>query len=74
MKPINEKEFTTCKASIIPEPLGVVGRAGTCLAALGRVFRQRYDTDRLPARLRRDAGMDELDIERNRLAKAPLIR
>jgi hypothetical protein len=74
MTAINEKEFATRKASITPEPLGIVGLAGICLAALDCVFRRRYDIDRLPARLRRDAGMDELEIERNRLAKAPLIR
>jgi hypothetical protein len=74
MKPINENEFEIWNAPIIGEHLGIVLRAKTGLAALGGIFRLRYDMEGLPARLRRDAGMDELDIERKRLARAPLIR
>ena len=74
MKPINENEFETCYAPIVGEHIGIGWRAKMGLSALSRVFWLRYDTERLPARLRRDAGMDELDIERKRLAKAPLIR
>ena len=74
MKPINEQEFEICEAPSIRESVGVVARAKTGLAEISRVFRLRYDTDRLTGRLRRDAGMDELDIERNQLAKAPLFR
>jgi hypothetical protein len=74
MKPVNENKFETCNAPIIGEHLGIVWRAKAGLAAFSQLFCQRYDAHRLPARLRRDAGMDELDTERNRLAKAPLIR
>ena len=74
MKPINEREFAVYEAPVTGEPLRVLARAWRRLAALGGVFRIRDDPDRLPARLRRDAGLDELEIERRCIARAPLIR
>jgi hypothetical protein len=74
MKPINEREFAVYETPVTGEHLRVLARATRGLAALSGVFRIRDDPDRLPARLRRDAGLDELDIERRRIATAPLIR
>jgi len=74
MKPINEREFEVCEAPVIREHLRVVARAKKGVAALSGAFRIHDDPDRLPARLRRDAGIDELAIERRRVARAPLIR
>jgi len=74
MKPIDEREFAVCEAAFTPEHLRVVARAKKALASLSGVFRTRDDPVRLPARLRRDAGLDELDIERRRFGRAPLIR
>ena len=74
MKPINENEFEVYETTIIREPVGAATHMKTGLAVLSRIFRLRYDKGRLPARLIRDAGMDELEIEQSRLAKATLIR
>lgn len=74
MKPINEIEFEVYEKTIIRETDGATTHMKPGLAVLSRIFRLRYDKDRLPARLIRDAGMDELEIERSRLAKATMIR
>ena len=74
MQPIKVQEFEVCETSIIRAHGGVEALAEWTVAAIKRVFRMHNDPDRLPARLRRDAGMDELAIERRRIARAPLIR
>jgi hypothetical protein len=74
MKLIDEGEFQICDAPGIRENARVNALAKRVLAAFGFVFRIREDADRLSGRLRRDAGMDELVLERKRIAKAPLIR
>ncbi len=77
MKPIDEIEFKVHEATIIREQVSVASftiLTKPALAVLSDIFRLRYDMSRLPARLIRDAGMDELEIERSRLAKASLIR
>jgi hypothetical protein len=43
-------------------------------ARLRRVFAQRIDYERMPERLRRDAGLDADVIARSAARKAPLIR
>ena len=77
MKPINENEFEVYETTIIREPVGAATLTKLTkrgLTALSCIFRLGYDRGRLPARLIRDAGMDELEIERSHLAKATLIR
>jgi hypothetical protein len=74
MRPIIEREFQTCEAPVIRNHLRVQNCAKRCFAAIQSIFQIRDALDRLPPRLRRDAGLDELDIERKRIARAPLIR
>ena len=74
MKVINRAEFEVGNAPIFRAHVGVVALTTAGLAKFRGIFRQSYETDRLPARLLRDAGIDELEIERRRLASAPLIR
>ena len=42
--------------------------------ALEGLFQPHPDPGRLNARLRRDVGMDELELERDSVVKAPWIR
>ncbi len=44
------------------------------LEALKALFRPQFDPTGLSARLRRDAGIDECELERTKAANAPLIR
>lgn len=44
------------------------------LMALKQLFEPQPDLSRLSPRLRRDAGIDELKLERSTIARAPLIR
>lgn len=74
MKTINERGFEICQAPTIWHHLRITYHAERYLAAIKGDFQNRDAPDRLPPRLRRDARVDELDIERRRIAKAPLIR
>ena len=74
MKVINHTEFEVGEAPILRARAGVVAFAKAGIAKLSGLFRKSYQIDRLPARLLRDAGIDDLEIERRRLANAPLIR
>ena len=74
MKPVNEKEFEIGKAQIAKMHSGPTILVKKYLTALKPLFQKRNDPSRLTARLRRDAGIDELDLERKKLARAPLIR
>lgn len=74
MKPISEREFDVSEAPEIRTRSGADGRAKRGLAAILRIFRERGDPDRLPGRLRLDAGVDEAGVEWRRIANAPLIR
>lgn len=74
MKPINENEFEIRKAQVARKHLGLFSVLKNCSVAIYSLFQTGNDPTRLTARLRRDAGIDELEIERKRLVKAPLIR
>ncbi|MCV2869682.1 hypothetical protein OEW28_13690 [Defluviimonas sp. WL0002] len=74
MKPVNLQELQICDAPFAQQKMGFVERVKASLAVINRTVRPRHGTDRLPARLRRDAGLDELELERTRMAKSPLIR
>ncbi len=74
MKPIDESEFEICEAPVVRQQTGINASARRCLATLYSVFQVRDAPERLPLWLRQDAGLDELDIERRRIARAPLIR
>ena len=63
-----------------PLPLPRDGRFPNVLSlqsvmkALGSLFRPGADPIHLNRHLRRDAGVDELELERRRVLRAPLIR
>jgi hypothetical protein len=48
--------------------------ARICVKVARYVFQPRYDPSHLSQHLRRDAGIDELELERETIARAPLIR
>ena len=74
MKPINEKEFEMRESQVAQQHLGRFSLLEKCLAAINPSFEARNDPSRLTARQRRDAGIDELEIGRKKVARAPLIR
>lgn len=74
MKAIKEQEFGSCEVPVRPKTVDLNVLANMSLKALNALFGDRDISERLPLRLRQDAGMDELDIERRRVARAPLIR
>ncbi|MCG6903450.1 MAG: hypothetical protein LJE68_12290 [Rhodobacter sp.] len=74
MKPIDNRDFE------LPETLSARGKfksiryVGALLSSIIWPFGPRPDLNRLNTRLLRDAGLDEHELERARLARAPLIR
>ena len=74
MKPINEREFEVIKVPEVSEFQDMKAGVKQALVTLKGFLQVRDTKERLPVRLRRDAGMDELDVECTRIAKAPLIR
>lgn len=74
MKHIDEKEFEAREVQVEQNHLGLIARAVRYLAALTPLTKPDDDLGLLSARLRRDAGIDELEIERKRVIRAPLIR
>lgn len=74
MKHIDEKEFETREVQVAQNHLGVFARAEKYLTTLAQLIKPDNDLGLLSARLRRDAGIDELEIERKRVIRAPLIR
>ena len=58
----------------MPERVEILAAVRASLGALARNSRLHDDIDRLPVHLRRDAGLDELEIERGQAARVPLIR
>jgi hypothetical protein len=74
MKVIHHTEFEVDKAAGFKASIGVVAHTKEGLAKIKGLFRQSDEIDRLPARLLRDAAIDELEIERRRLANASMIR
>lgn len=74
MQPIDQQDFEVCGAPTIREHGGINDIVKRCLAALHIVIRSFDTPDQPSARLCRDAGLNELDIERERIAKSPLIR
>jgi hypothetical protein len=60
-----------------PTPLSSSGpseRVEGYLKRLAQIFRPRHDSGILSERLRRDAGINEIDFEVAKAARAPLIR
>ncbi len=74
MKHVVENEFAFHDMQVAPGQIARPDRMARFLNALKPLFADRNDPTRLAVRLRRDAGFDELDIERKKLMRAPLIR
>jgi hypothetical protein len=74
MKPITNNEFEAREEQAFRVHPDLLAWAGKYLNTLKQLCQPRYDFDLLAPRLRRDAGIDELEIERRKVAKAPLIR
>ncbi|MFD1196294.1 hypothetical protein ACFQ3C_16610 [Seohaeicola saemankumensis] len=74
MQSIDQRDFEVCRARAIRAHAGINDVVNRCLTALHIVI-QFFDTPhQISPRLCRDAGLNELDIERDRIAKSPLIR
>ena len=74
MNSFDELRLEITETPALQRSLSFLERGNRCLKALKRLFRQRFDFNSLSVRLRRDAGIDEQDLERAKVAKAPLIR
>lgn len=74
MKPANVGVFEVFEAPDVRADSGIGGRAKKALAAIKSFLAVRNIPDHLPARLRRDAGIDELELECRRIVRAPIIR
>ena len=74
MRPIDETEFEIREALVAQKHPGLFARAENYLSALKLLLQPPSDLGHLTARLRRDAGIDELEVERKEVAGAPLIR
>ena len=74
MKPINVIEFEMNEAQVAQKHSGLFSLVKKCFATINQLIESRNDPTHLTARLLRDAGIDELEIERRKVARAPLIR
>jgi uncharacterized protein YjiS (DUF1127 family) len=74
MKPIDKQEFEFPQARSKPRELTFFAQLRRLRRAFKWPFQPRYDLTRLNARLCRDAGINECDLERAKFAKSPLIR
>ena len=74
MKPINENEFEIREPQVAGKTVGLLSALKYFSAAICTLFQTSNDATRVSARLRRDAGIDEREIEKKQLARAPLIR
>jgi uncharacterized protein YjiS (DUF1127 family) len=74
MKPTDKHEFETLVVPVAHNNFTFSVCVRKSLKTLIQPFRLRYDLNRLNARLRRDAGINEHELERTRLIRAPLIR
>ncbi len=74
MDHIDENKFEAVELTVLQSnfTFSVFGRGS--LKALKRLFQPYLDLNRLNGRLRRDAGLDEHEIERAVVTRAPLIR
>ena len=66
MKPINEIDFERTNARAAKRQVDLFSLIKRYLATINPLFETSDDPTLLPARLRRDAGIDELKIERKR--------
>ncbi len=74
MNYIDERKLEALKAPVSQSNFTFSEFGVRCLIAIERFFQPRFDLNCLNARLRRDAGIDEHDLERAAVTRAPLIR
>ncbi|WP_299668717.1 hypothetical protein [uncultured Ruegeria sp.] len=74
MKPIDKNEFEIHEAKVAPKHFGRFDLKTKLLGILKPSIQTGRDPVHLTRRLLRDAGIDELDIERKKLMRASLIR
>lgn len=75
MKPIDNRDFELLETLSPSKKFFVNNLCPRCfLRTIKRPFQQCPDLNHLNARLLRDAGVDEHELERVRSIRAPLIR
>lgn len=74
MKPLQHNDAILTAAPITLDSTGLSARLQRNLDILKSAFRPRYGSERINARLIRDAGIDELECELSSCLNAPLIR
>ena len=74
MKPTNQRELEVFKVPEVSKFWCNKALVKQAVVALNSFLQVHDTTEQLSVRLRRDAGIDELDVECICHAKAPLIR
>ena len=74
MSYVNERELEDCTRAASPISAFRKRLRYLVRKILRSDYVHRNDTLHLNARLRRDAGIDEIELERKKLEQAPLIR
>ncbi|MGI9351770.1 MAG: hypothetical protein ACR2O3_09425 [Rhizobiaceae bacterium] len=74
MKTHSNHKFEILDSPLAGINLNIVEQIHKHLKELKRLFRSRHDLNYLNPHLRRDAGIDELELERQKIAASPLIR
>jgi hypothetical protein len=74
MKPIDNRDFELLETLSPSKNFSLIIYAHAFLRTIKRPFQLCPDLNHLNARLLRDAGVDEHELERVRLIRAPLIR
>ena len=74
MKHADEREFDAMAAPAAVRNARLFAMVGKFVEGAKRRFAPSFDPSQLNARLRRDAGIDEIEVERRKAVLAPLIR
>lgn len=67
-------KFEVLETSDKRDNVALSARSRRALKAFKRFFEPQPDLNHLNVRLRNDAGLDEHELERSTIARAPLIR
>lgn len=67
-------EFKSQSDRVVPGALGRAGRFEKLRSFLRDMFKPQFDPTRLTPAQRRDAGIDQVDVERFEALRRPLIR
>ena len=74
MENIYKSKFEAVETPDVLGNVALSARGRKALKALMRLFEPQLDLNDLNARLREDVGIDEHELERSTVARAPLIR